>query len=419
MTVDGRLSGRAGPHPLLRSAVVQPVRRPSADWVTLDELEGDPHPTLARLRAEHPVAWVPALGMWMVTARAPAMAAMLDHEGLTVDDPRFTTGQVVGPSMLSLDGREHARHRTPFVGPFRVRRIDELFDDAVDGFVDTLLDDAEGALEATGEVELRTRVAGPLATRTMMLALGLDTAGEATILAWYREIVAAVTELSKGGALPAGGVPEYRSLAQAVFAAGARPGARTLLAEAMGDATALTDDEVASNAAVLLFGGIETTEGMIANLLHHLLTHPDVLDAARTDSDLLDRCIEESLRLEPAAAVVDRYATRDVLLGDVIVPAGDGLEVSLAGANRDPAVFADPDRFDPDRANVRHHLTFAAGPHVCLGMHLARLEARALVAALLRRWAVIERVAERSDEPRGLVFRKPDRVTVRGQRSTR
>jgi hypothetical protein len=101
------------------------------------------------------------------------------------------------------------------------------------------------------------------------------------------------------------------------------------------------------------------------------------------------------------------------------VPTGDGLEVSLAGANRDPAVFTDPNRFDPDRPELRQHLTFAAGPHVCLGMHLARLETRLLVRSMLQRWPVLERVAERSDEPRGLVFRKPDRVTVRAQRNTR
>ena len=394
-------------------------RTPSAEWVTLEALEHDPHPVLARLRAEHPVVFVPALGMWIVTSRTLAMAAMLDHEGLTVDDPRFTTGQVVGPSMLSLDGTEHARHRSPFVGPFRVRRIDEIFTAAVAADVEALLDAADATLAATGEVELRSAVAGPLSTRTMMLSLGLDTASEATILTWYREIVRVVTDLTKGVPLPDGGVPEYRSLAEAVFVAGSQPGARTLLAEAMGDATALTDDEVASNAAVLLFGGIETTEGMIANLLHHLLTHPHLLDRVRSDDDLLDRCIEESLRLEPAAAVVDRYAAHDVVLAGVTVPAGDGLEVSLAGANRDPDVFADPDLFDPDRANLRQHLTFAAGPHVCLGMHLARLETRLLVRAMMRRYAVLERVDARSDEPRGLVFRKPDRVTVRAQRSTR
>lgn len=394
-------------------------RTPSADWVTLDDLERDPHPTLARLRAAHPVAWVPALGMWMITSRGLALAAMQDFEGLTVDDPRFSTGQVVGPSMLSLDGPEHTRHRSPFVGPFRFSKIDAGFTEAVSGFVADLLDRAERvAASDDGTVELRTALAAPLATRTMMLALGLDTAAEATILAWYASIVQAVTEITKGNPLPDSGRAAYTSLAAAIHTAGTRPDARTLLAEAMGDATALNDTalndtEVAANAAVLLFGGIETTEGMIANLLHHLLTEPGMLAAVRAEPELLDPCIEESLRLEPAAAVVDRYATRDVSIGGVVIPAGDPVTISLAGANRDPATFADPDRFQPGRDALRQHLTFAAGPHVCLGAHLARLETRLLVHGLLQRFAQIDFVAEASDPPRGLVFRKPSRITAR------
>lgn len=387
-------------------------RTPSADWVTLDELERDPHPALARLRADHPVAWVPALGMWVITSRALALAAMQDFEGLTVDDPRFSTGQVVGPSMLSLDGAEHTRHRTPFVGPFRFSRIDDGFTDAVQGFVSDLLDRAEHTAATHGTVELRTALAAPLATRTMMLALGLDTAAEGTILAWYASIVHAVTEITRGNPVPAEGRAAYAGLAAAISAAGARPGARTLLAEAMGDATALDDTEVAANAAVLLFGGIETTEGMIANLLHHLLTEPGLLAAVRADADLLAPCIEESLRLEPAAAVVDRYATRDVAIGGVTIPAGDPVTISLAGANRDPATFADPDEFDPRRVTLRQHLTFAAGPHVCLGAHLARLETRLLVHGLLQRFGTIRYEPAASDPPRGLVFRKPQRITV-------
>jgi cytochrome P450 len=372
-------------------------RTPSADWVTLDDLERDPHPTLARLRADHPVAWVPALGMWMITSRALALAAMQDFEGLTVDDPRFSTGQVVGPSMLSLDGPEHTRHRSPFVGPFRFSTIDAGFTEAVSGFVADLLDRAEQNASDVGRVELRTALAAPLATRTMMLALGLDTAAEATILAWYASIVQAVTEITKGNPLPDSGRAAYTSLAAAI---------------APND-TALNDTEVAANAAVLLFGGIETTEGMIANLLHHLLTEPGMLAAVRAEPELLDACIEESLRLEPAAAVVDRYATRDVSIGGVVIPAGDPVTISLAGANRDPATFADPDRFHPGRNALRQHLTFAAGPHVCLGAHLARLETRLLVRGLLQRFAQIDSVAEASDPPRGLVFRKPNCITVR------
>ena len=82
--------------------------------VTLEQLELDPHPVLARLRAREPVAWIPALNGWLVTGRDLALRVMRDAVTYTVDDPRFSTGQVVGPSMLTRDGEEHARHRAPF-----------------------------------------------------------------------------------------------------------------------------------------------------------------------------------------------------------------------------------------------------------------------------------------------------------------
>src|SRR5262245_19424794 len=87
--------------------------------ITLEELERDPHPLLHRLRATEPVSWLPALDGWLVTRRDLALDVMRDDETFTVDDPRFSTSQVVGPSMLSLDGDAHARHRDPFAAPFR------------------------------------------------------------------------------------------------------------------------------------------------------------------------------------------------------------------------------------------------------------------------------------------------------------
>jgi cytochrome P450 len=108
--------------------------------------------------------------------------------------------------------------------------------------------------------------------------------------------------------------------------------------------------------------------------------------------------------------VVDRYATRDVDLGGAAILRGDQVTVSIAGANRDPDVFAEPDRFDIHRTNARQHLAFARGPHVCIGMDLARLEATTALAALLELPGL--RIAEDA-APRGLVFRKPPAVHVR------
>jgi cytochrome P450 len=160
-----------------------------------------------------------------------------------------------------------------------------------------------------------------------------------------------------------------------------------------------------------MFGGIETTEGMIANAMLHLVSSPDQLGLVLADPDLVPAAVEESLRLEPAAAVVDRYATRDISLGGARIRAGDQVTVSITGANRDPAVFADPDRFDLGRPNVARHLAFAHGPHFCLGAHLARLEAQVAVATLLARLPGLRLTA--ASASRGLVFRKPPDLHVR------
>jgi cytochrome P450 len=153
-------------------------------------------------------------------------------------------------------------------------------------------------------------------------------------------------------------------------------GKSALLADA---AKTLGTDEIVSNAAVLLFGGIETTEGMISNAILHMLTYGSL-------------AVEESLRLEPAAAMVDRYATRDGPLGGTLVGRGDQVTVSITGANRDPALFGDPDVYDPSRVNAGKHLAFAHGPHFCVGAHLAQLPGLRLSGQAV---------------PRGVVFRKP------------
>ena len=166
-----------------------------------------------------------------------------------------------------------------------------------------------------------------------------------------------------------------------------------------------------ANAGILLFGGIETTEGMIAIAAWHLLRHPRQAAAASQDPTRILAAIEESLRLEPAATRVDRYTTRAATVAGVPIPAGELVIVSLSAANRDPAVFADPDSFDLDRPNANRQLAFAAGPHYCLGAHLARLETHAALAELLARRATL--VPADTEPPRGLVFRKPKAVTVR------
>src|SRR3954454_9042974 len=117
----------------VRDSTGMAIRSPLGAAVTLAAFEEDPHPVHAALRAQEPVAWLPALGGWLITRRDLALAAMRDAATFTVEDERFTTQRVVGPSMLSTDGAAHARHRGPFTGPFRPAAGRARFAGAVDG----------------------------------------------------------------------------------------------------------------------------------------------------------------------------------------------------------------------------------------------------------------------------------------------
>jgi cytochrome P450 len=418
--------------------------------ITLADLDQDPHPWLARLRDTEPVSWLPAWHGWLVTRHDLAVAVMRDSTAFTVDDPRFSTARVVGPSMLSLDGAAHGRHRAPFTKGFGRSEIHAR----LAAFVVAEADRLVAAMRPDGAADLRPGLAGPLAVAIVAEALGLGDADPATVLGWYAAIVGSVSALTgeHGPASGGGDAREDRARRDRARAAGAGAfgslSARLttviesagepppLLAAAAGarkdgvsgDGTAghgaagdggagaaspaLTTAEAISNAAVIMFGGIETTEGMISNVILHLLRHPGQLALVREDPGLVPNAVEESLRLEPAAAVVDRYATRAVALGGARIRAGDLVTVSLAGAGRDPAVFPAPDAFDVRRPNARLNLAFAHGPHFCLGAHLARLEAQAAVRAALT-LPELRLDPAHPAAPRGLVFRKPPSLCVR------
>ena len=266
-------------------------RSPLGAAVTLEQLDTDPYPVLAALREREPVSWLPVLDGWVVTRRDLCVEVMRDAATFTVDDPRFSTAQVVGPSMLSLDGDEHRRHRDPFAAAFRRNEVMERYADRVAAEAHTLVD----ALAPMGHAEIRRDLAGPLAVRVVGAALELIDVEPAVVLGWYEEIVAAVDRVSAGG--------EIGPRAPLAVAALDRHVGRTIergsgvLAQAT---TTLVPTEIVSNAAVMMFGGIETSEGMTTSLFWHLLTNPSQLAALRADRSLGAAAIEESLRLEPA-----------------------------------------------------------------------------------------------------------------------
>jgi len=179
---------------------------------TLDELAGDPHSRLAQLRAQEPVSWLPELGGWLVTRRDLALQVMRDAATFTVDDPRFSTAQVVGPSMLSLDGEQHTRHREPFNAPFRPRQVRDGFASFIEQETGRLIT----ALESAGAAELRRGFAGPLAVAVVTEALGLAGAGTDRVLSWYDSIVRSVSDITAGHEAGPAGAAAYAELRAAV-----------------------------------------------------------------------------------------------------------------------------------------------------------------------------------------------------------
>ncbi len=370
--------------------------------LSLAALTEDFHGALSRSREHEPVGWVDDLGGWMVTSRDLVSAVLRDPVRFTVDDPRFSTQRVIGPSMLSLDGSEHVRHRSPFDQTFRRGNPEDLrarMTASAEGLVASLADHRRA--------DLRVALAAPLAVAVMVDALGLVDVATDELLGWYGAIVSSTTQTSLGAAPSAEAVTAMDELRAAVHRS---MSSSDLLARA---GATLDVDEIVSNVAVLLFGGVETSEAMTANALVHLFTEPGLLDRLRNDPSLVTAFVEESVRIEPAAAQLDRYATTDVTLGSVSIRAGEFVMCSLAAANRDPAHFEDPTRFVLERPNARTNLSFAVGPHACLATHVAKAETEAVVRAVL---GGLRDVRLDGDAPtpliEGIVFRKASSVPV-------
>ncbi len=338
-----------------------------------------------------PITWNGELRSWVVASRALALDVPRDPELFTVDDRRMSVRAVLGATMLTTDRPEQTRHREPFVPSFRRGRVREDFT--------RFIEETAAELLASFRDDLRVGYAGPLAVRTVMRALGLEASDPETVLGWYAAFAEGMTEAALGREPP----PHTRE-AFAAFRATVEPHLTGY---------DLPREELVSNAALIMFGGIETTESLILNALWLLLTHRDQLALLREKPELLDNAIEESLRYEAAVASFERFATRDAALGSAAVAARDPVTVMAGAVNRDPSFFPAPDRFDITRTNARLHLGFAAGPHVCLGMHLARLEARIAVGRLLETVPALELDEQRSSPPRGLVFRKPPSLVIR------
>ncbi len=394
----------------------------------LEDLAVDPYPHLAELRSRGAAVWAPNLGMWVVAGYDDAVSVLRDPARFTNDSPKSLIQATFGRQMLSVEGEEQKRHKQACLAPFTGKASRDVWQPRVDRLCGELLEAREKATEGgTVEVDLMADYAAPIALETMGIVVGLPSEDLARVRAWYEVLARSLAnfegdaDVHRAGQEAAAAMREY--LAERLD--GQRPagetGHGTLLEVLSGPGGTLARSEVLANLLIVLFGGIETTESMIGNALHYLLSEPGLLTAtldSRNQGEAaflaaIEDVMEESLRYDPAVQTLTRHTTSAVRIGGTEIAAGQTVQCMIGGANRDPAVFERSDRFEPGRANVRKHLAFGLGNHFCLGAQLARAETRSALRALLERWPRVELDRASSSPPYGHEFRKPGRLVLR------
>jgi cytochrome P450 len=316
-------------------------------------------------------------------------------------------GPVMGHSILEMDEPEHKIHRALVSQAFRQKALARWEEELVGSVCDDLIDRFAGA----GRVDLVRNYTFPFPVQVIARILGLPRADYPKFQRWSIELISVGWNWDRGIAAS----QRLRDYFKGVVDQRRREPQDDLISDlvcAEIDGQRLTDEELFAFLRLLLPAGGETTYRSSSSLLFCLLDNPDQLDAVRNDRSLLPQAIEEGIRYEPPLLFIMRSAMTDVELGGMQVPAGSVISVCMGAANRDPSKFEDPDRFDIFRG-ARQHISFGFGPHMCLGMHLARMETRVALNRLFDRLPNL-RLDPEADDPHvhGLMFRSPKAVPV-------
>ncbi len=390
------------------------IRRfPLGARITVEALAGDPYPLFRELRSAEPVTWVPALGMWMLTRRDDIVGVLADWERFTTDSPASTIRDIFGSHMLTTDGEPQIRYKRRFIGPFRRANLERNLLETVRAVLGELMAELQGGEHRAAD--LRARVARPLSVRSICRVLGLPERDSPRLLAWYDDFAKALENFTGDPKVRERGKDAAREFGTYVTPClrgerGVPPG--STIAGLRTDAEPLSGTEMVANLLVILFGGIETTESAIATAIWTTLTQSEAWRLASPNPARLEDVFEESLRWDAAVQSCTRFTTEPVAIRGVSIPANETVQCMLGAANRDPAHFDDPDRFDPGRPNARDHLTFGAGRHFCLGATLARIEAREALASVTALLPGLRLNPERPTRPYGHEFRAPPGVWV-------
>lgn len=394
-----------------------PIRSPVADWVTVAELDRDPYPIYARLREQMPVAYVPAVNVWMVTRWADVERAAGDPQRFSAAAPNSPVECTFGsPTVLTCDGPLHRDMRASIDPKFRPREVDDYIDALVRPIAVELVERIAGLDEA----ELMASYLEPISVLSLGAVLGLADVDAATLRRWFGGLASGATNYERDARKQTVGdatvreiherlderierlrvAPEDSAISQMLHA-GRAPGAPRSLAEIM------------PNLLVILLGGMQEPGHAAGSVLWALLSDPGAAREVIADPDrLLDAAVDEGLRLVAPIGSQLRASAEPIELDGVTIPSGDPVALMIASANRDTARFDDPDRFDLHRPRQRHG-SFGFGRHFCSGHRFARQQIRIALEVLLERLPDVVLDPEHPVEFRGWEFRAPQHLHAR------
>lgn len=367
----------------------------------------DVHPVYAQLRREDRLPFVKSdLGdSWLVTRYDDVGRVLKDAETFSSQANSRGVGQVIGRTIIEMDGAEHLRQRGLVTPAFSPRAIRERAGSVIDTAIDALIDE----FQANGSCDLVAQFTYVYPIRIIADLIGVPIEDFRQFHTWALQLIS-IYDDPEAGFRASQHIVDHLKPVMEERRREPRDDLLSRLVEAEVEDEKLAEEEILSFLRLLLPAGAETTYRFTGTILHALLTHPEVLREVRASPERLDDVLEEVLRWESPVQYVSRETTRTVTLGGVTIPAGALLMTAIGSANRDEQRFAEPDRFDIHRPNKHEHLAFAFGAHYCLGTHLARLEAHRAVSRLLERLPNL-RLVDRSRIV-GVAFRSPDRLPV-------
>jgi cytochrome P450 len=378
----------------------------------------DPYPEFAALRAQGGIVElesneIPTLGgeagakIFRAVKHDSVAEVLRDGRVFSSGAYRETMGLVMGPNILVMDEPEHGRYRSLIQMAFGKKALERWEHELVQPVVSRLVD----AFADRGHAELVRELTFPFPVHVIAGMLGLPAEDLPRFHAWAVDVISVAIDFQRGieGSKQLGNY-----LTPIIEERRANPGDDLISVLVTGelDGQKLDNEHVLGFLRLLLPAGAETTYRSSSNLIYGLLTNPDQLRALAEDRSLMLHAIEEGLRWEVPLTGIGRLCVEDTVVDGVAIPAGSHIQVLIGSANRDESRFERPDEFDIHRL-PRQHMSFAFGPHRCLGMHLARMETKVVIETLLDRLPNLRLDPEAEDiHIAGREFRAPRQLPV-------